>query len=75
MTIQNIKTAENRTRRKANRHGLRLMKSRRRNPRAIDYGMYWLVDGRGNALVWPYNEFGAELTEIEEYLDECGGES
>ncbi len=75
MSIQNTKSIENRTRRKANRYGFRLMKSRLRNHRAAAYGMYWLIDGRGNALVWPYNEFGAELADIKDYLDECGGEA
>jgi hypothetical protein len=35
---------ENRLRRMADRQGLRLEKSRRRDPRAIDYDRYWLLD-------------------------------
>ena len=31
----------------ASRQGLQLMKSRRRDPRALDYGTYWLVDASG----------------------------
>jgi hypothetical protein len=34
---------ENRLRRMAARRGLRLQKSCRRDPRALDYGLYWLV--------------------------------
>jgi hypothetical protein len=31
----------------AARQGLQLIKSRRRDPRALDYGTYWLVDASG----------------------------
>lgn len=43
------KVYENRLRRVAERQGLRLIKSRRRDPRATDYGMYALVDVHTNA--------------------------
>ena len=38
------KVRENRLRRMADRQGYRLVKSRRRDPRARDYGTYGLVD-------------------------------
>jgi hypothetical protein len=38
------KARENRVRRLARRQGLRLVKSRRRDPRALDYGEMYLVD-------------------------------
>lgn len=41
---QSIKVRENRLRRMAERQGLRLLKNPRRDPRAIDYGTYMLVD-------------------------------
>jgi hypothetical protein len=41
------KVRENRLRRMAARQGLQLVKSRRRDPRALDYGTYWLVDAAG----------------------------
>jgi hypothetical protein len=41
------KVRENRIRRMAGRQGLQLVKSRRRDTRALDYGMYWLVDNSG----------------------------
>jgi hypothetical protein len=41
------KVRENRIRRMAGRQGLQLVKSRRRDPRALDYGTYWLVDNSG----------------------------
>jgi hypothetical protein len=45
------KVRENRLRRMAGRQGLRLMKSRRRDPRALDFGGYWLVDAHTNTQV------------------------
>jgi hypothetical protein len=38
------KVRENKLRRMAERQGLRLQKSRRRDPRALDFGTYRLVD-------------------------------
>jgi hypothetical protein len=45
------KVRENRLRRMAERQGLRLVKSRRRDPRAIDYGTYMLVNAEINGVV------------------------
>lgn len=45
MTESQLKTVENRMRRAADRQGLTLTKSRRRDPRAIGYGTYTLTDG------------------------------
>jgi hypothetical protein len=50
---------ENRLRRMAKRHGLELVKSRRRDPRALDFGTYQLVGA---------SEAGTTLEEIEKYL-------
>lgn len=45
------KTRETRLRRAAERQGLVLKRSRRRDPRAFDYGRYWLVAGeRGHEV-------------------------
>jgi hypothetical protein len=61
------KVRENRVRRMAARQGLVLHKSRRRDPRAIDYGVYWLVDdARRDAIMMSSN--GATLDAIESYL-------
>lgn len=54
------KVRENRLRRMAKRQGLELVKSRRRDPRALDFGAYQLVGA---------SEVGATLDEIEEYLN------
>lgn len=64
------KVRENRLRRMAERQGLRLEKSRRRDPRAIDYGTYQLVDVVTNArrAVGWQGGYGLTLDEIEEEL-------
>lgn len=63
---------ENRMRRMAKRQGLILNKNRRRDPKALDYGRYWLVrDGD----LWPdmpveihTDSLGLTLDEVEAYL-------
>ncbi len=60
------KVRENRLRRMADRQGLKLTRSRRRDPRALDYGLYWLADARTSALESP--EAGLTLDEVEQYL-------
>jgi hypothetical protein len=64
------KVRENRLRRMAERQGLRLEKSRRRDVRAINYGTYWLVyaDRNGVAFGDTNNGYGMSLDEIEAYL-------
>lgn len=41
------RTRENRLRRMAERQGVQLVKSRRRDPRATDYGRYYLSNRPG----------------------------
>lgn len=62
------KVRENRLRRMADRQGLTLRKSRRRDPRAPDYGVYWLMD-RANVLA-PGDGPGLTLDEVERRLTE-----
>lgn len=65
------KVRENRLRRMAERQGLALRKSRRRDERALDYGRYMLVDERTNAVVVGTVPLGRPcwtLDDIEEYL-------
>jgi hypothetical protein len=74
-----MKVQENRLRRMAERQGMMLVKSRRRDPRALDYGLYVLVDdSRGNrigrhggqAAVSDFaNGHGMTLAEIEKALE------
>lgn len=50
MTEQEYKVLENRIRRAAERQGLRLEKSRARDPRAVTYRTYQLVDPSTNTI-------------------------
>jgi hypothetical protein len=62
---------ENRLRRMADRQGLRLVKSRRRDPRAVDYGGYMLVDQATNAVVAGVGALGRpvwDLDQVEAWL-------
>lgn len=67
MTGTEDKVRENRLRRVAARRGLVLKRSKRRDPQALDYGAYWLVDAEGNYLVYG-DQWGTDLDGIEEYL-------
>ena len=58
-----LKVFENRIRRMAERQGLRLAKSRRRDPRALDFGKYCLVDHVGRHV------FGADIGHMDATLD------
>jgi hypothetical protein len=65
----NSKVAENRLRRAATRQGLRLEKSRRRDPRAFDYGTYMLLDASTNTVVHGNpNGYGLSLVDVSDYL-------
>ena len=64
------KVRENRLRRMADRQGLHIVKSRRRDPRALDFGGYMIVDTQGNWVVaggspWV---FSLDLDAVEDYL-------
>lgn len=54
-------------RRMADRQGLYLRKSRRRDPRALDFGSYWLIDLRTSTLV-EGGPWGMGIDEVEEWL-------
>lgn len=72
MTDEQVKVFENRCRRAAQRQGLYLAKSRRRDPRALDYGNYWLVEGSGanwrGRLVVAGGDHGMSLDAIADEL-------
>jgi len=53
MTEEDLKVLENRLRRAADRQGLRLVKSRSRDPKAKDYDRYALVDVQTDKAVNP----------------------
>lgn len=63
------KVRENRMRRMADRQGLMLTRSCRRDPLAIDYGVYWLAD-RERHLVSP--EQGMSSDGVEAFLSRKG---
>lgn len=68
------KTRETRVRRMADRQGLRLVKSRLRDPNAIGYGRYMLVDPDTNSVLWieemvgPTGQPNWTLDEVEQWL-------
>jgi hypothetical protein len=72
------KVRENKMRRVAERQGLQLVKSRRRDPRATGYATYWLVgDENGDPFYVPSTADnktrqpkGWTLDQIETYLTE-----
>lgn len=68
------KVRENRLRRKADRRGLRLTKSRTRDPDGIDFGLYALIDIETSGATHPplAGRWVHTLTldEVEEYLSE-----
>lgn len=71
------KTRETRLRRMAERQGLRLVKSRRRDPRAIDYGRYMILDVWTTGVVAGSDgDIGLPqwtLDDVEEFLTGEGG--
>lgn len=71
MTTSNEKIRENRLRRMADRQGLRLEKSRRRDPRATDFEKYLLTSIDTNAVVAGTTATGRhefDLDDVEAYL-------
>jgi hypothetical protein len=66
------KVLENRLRRVAERRGLRLVKSRRRDPMAIDFGGYMLIDLQTNAVILGADPvgFSATLDDVKAYFSE-----
>jgi hypothetical protein len=70
MSDVEFKVFENRCRRAAGRQGFSLIKSRSRDPRAVDYGTYRIVDPRTNGVVAcaDYNDYGLGLDDVAEFL-------
>lgn len=63
------KVRENRLRRMAQRRLLRLEKSRRRDPRAADFGSYMVIDHRNTVVLGAtHNGYSATLDDVEAYL-------
>lgn len=72
MSPVQYKTYENRLRRAAERQGLRLERSRRRDRRATDYGTYMLVDPDTNtiAVCGLPSGYGLRLHDVDRELNE-----
>jgi hypothetical protein len=64
------KVRENRLRRMAERQGYQLVKSRRRDPQAIDYGRWMIIDVSTNGVVAGAGRVGPDLDldDVELYL-------
>ncbi len=64
------KVMENRFRRALARRGYSLQKSRRRDPRALDYGGYMIIDPGTNSVIagGSPREFSMSLSEVEAWL-------
>lgn len=71
---QETKVRENRLRRAADRQGLRLVKSRSRDPNAMDFGLYALLDHQNGGAINPSlaNRWTCSWTieEVERYLSQ-----
>lgn len=69
---EDTKVKENRLRRMADRQGLRLVKSRSRDPNAMDFGLYALIDVQTSGAVNPAIAgrwvCSWDLDEVENYL-------
>lgn len=68
------KTRENRLRRKLERMGYRLTKSRRRDPRAYDFGGYMILDAWNNNEIaggHPYG-YSMNIDDVENFTKEEG---
>ena len=76
--VKKSKTQEMRVRRMAERQGVTLVKSRRRDELAKDYGVYWLVSydladepgpwGQHGRPIRKFPFAGMELDEVEQFL-------
>lgn len=72
MSAQEYKVLENKLRRSAERQGFRLERSRARDPRALGYGTYQLVDNQTNTLA-SYSlqsGYGLDLSDVATFLFE-----
>ena len=66
------KVQENRLRRMANRQGYVLSKTRRRDPDAIDFGLYALIDPESGGTIHaqgPISPYALTLEDVAEWLE------
>ena len=62
------KVRENRSRRAAKRRGLDLIKSRTRDPKALEYGRWWIVDLETREVIYGATE-RRTLEDVEDWLE------
>jgi hypothetical protein len=72
VTIESENRREDRLRRKARRQGLRLVRSRDRNPEIPGSGPYMIVDDRDNVVAGELPYGGMDLDAVEAALNERG---
>jgi hypothetical protein len=73
-----LKVREDRLRRAARRQGLRLHKSRTRDPRALDFERWYISDPTTNWIVAGgrgWNGFDLSIDDVESYLNGEAGEA
>jgi hypothetical protein len=64
-----VKTRENRLRRMAEHQGFLLRKSRGRDPQALDYDRWWLIEPQSGGSVLA-GQWVADLDDVEQYFIE-----
>ena len=70
MSREPDKVRENRARRAVARRGFALQKSRRRDPRAWDYGTYQIIDPATNTMIYSAGDgYGLTLEAVERWLN------
>ena len=74
MATRAQKVQENRLRRVASRRGLRIEKSRRRDPDALDYGLFAIFDIESRGTIHPHgpqsSPYALDLDDVREWLEE-----
>jgi hypothetical protein len=69
---QDLKVQENRARRRLDRMGFSLMKSRRKDPRALEYGGYMIVNRFTNAIEagGTPGAYALSIEDVERWIEE-----
>jgi len=68
MSPSDYKVLDNKMRRMVQRRGYRLSRSRVRDPGAIGYGVYWIINPKYNLIEAGDPQNGMTLSEVEQWL-------
>ena len=68
MSPRDYKVLDNKLRRMVQRRGYQLSKSRVRDPWAIGYGVYWIINPKNNSIEAGDPQNGMTLSEVERWL-------